>query len=105
MTYELWWYNTKNKYTNCCILWFNLNHNSAGIVYPVNAEDTKNCCSSLERQYSLPPIYCYAGNDKSVLNVFQTITVSTIIYKIIKLFFENLWMDINNINNLLYRWI
>ncbi|KAL5243648.1 hypothetical protein ACI65C_011058 [Semiaphis heraclei] len=54
---------------------------SNSIVYPVNAEDTKNCCSSLERQYSLPPIYCYAGNDKSVLNVFQTITVDLIIEK------------------------
>ncbi|XP_015373750.1 PREDICTED: nuclear envelope integral membrane protein 1 [Diuraphis noxia] len=54
---------------------------SNSIVYPINAEDTKNCCSLLERQYSLPPIYCYAGNDKSLLNVFQTITVDLIIEK------------------------
>ncbi|CAI6347603.1 unnamed protein product [Macrosiphum euphorbiae] len=51
------------------------------LVYPVNAEDTKNCCSLFERKYSLPPIYCYAGNDKSVLNIFQTITVDLIIEK------------------------
>ncbi|XP_025204616.1 nuclear envelope integral membrane protein 1 [Melanaphis sacchari] len=51
------------------------------IVYSVNAEDTKNCCSPSERTYSLPPIYCYAGNEKSVLNVFQTITVDLLIEK------------------------
>jgi len=62
----------------CYILTNYLININAGLVYPVNAEDTKNCCSLFERKYSLPPIYCYAGNDKSVLNVFQTITVSTI---------------------------
>lgn len=51
------------------------------LVYPVNAEDIKKCCSSIERTYSLPPIYCYAGNDKSILNIFQTITVDLIIEK------------------------
>jgi len=62
------------------------------MVYPINAGDTKNCCSSLERMYSLPPIYCYAGNEKSILNVFQTITVCYI-----KLYIEKLLMDINYI--------
>lgn len=45
------------------------------MVYQVNADDTKECCSSLEKNYLLPPIYCYSGNEKSVLNVFQTIEV------------------------------
>lgn len=46
-----------------------------GMVYRIDADDTKECCSSIERNYMLPPIYCYFGNEKSVLNVFQTVMV------------------------------
>lgn len=46
-----------------------------GIVYQVNADDTRQCCSLTEKHYLLPPIYCYPGNEKSALNVFQTVAV------------------------------
>lgn len=29
----------------------------------------------MEKQYALPPIYCYSGNEKRALNIFQTVTV------------------------------
>jgi len=51
------------------------------LVYQIKADDTKECCSAAERKYILPPIYCYPGNEKNLLNIFQTITVELIIDK------------------------
>lgn len=45
------------------------------MVYQINAGDTRECCSIKEKMYPVPPIYCYAGSEKSLLNVFQTIMV------------------------------
>ncbi|XP_025416716.1 nuclear envelope integral membrane protein 1a [Sipha flava] len=58
-----------------------INSKPNSIVYSVNADDSKECCSPNEKSYLLPPIYCYRGNEKSVLNVFQTITVDLTIGK------------------------
>lgn len=44
-------------------------------MYQVKADDIKECCSAIERRKPLPPIYCYSGNEKRIMHVFQTITV------------------------------
>ncbi|VVC24562.1 NEMP family [Cinara cedri] len=52
-----------------------------GKVYQVNADDAKICCSTEEKNQALPPIYCFPGSEKSLIYVFQTVTVDIIIGK------------------------
>lgn len=40
-----------------------------GVVYDVNAADTKVCYSQMEE--SIPSIYCYQDNEKSLLMSFK----------------------------------
>ncbi|XP_050434770.1 nuclear envelope integral membrane protein 1 [Adelges cooleyi] len=46
-----------------------------GLIYEINIGETRKCTIN-ERKYPLPPIYCYPGNDKTIVNVFQSITVN-----------------------------
>lgn len=72
-------YKLTNNVYNIIFYYITIKYIAIDLVYQVNADDTKECCSSEEKAYPLPPVYCYSGSEKSVLNVFQTITVCLII--------------------------
>lgn len=61
-----------------CTNRFNFNRNfiilNIGLAIQVNVNEVKECCSK-EINYPLTPIYCYGGNNKTILSVFQTIMV------------------------------
>ncbi|VVC24561.1 NEMP family [Cinara cedri] len=61
----------------------------------VNVDEIIECCSSKEKKYSLPPIYCYHSKTQSIFSIFQTIMVDLIIentdeFEVYKVFDQNL---------------
>ncbi|XP_050543417.1 nuclear envelope integral membrane protein 1 [Daktulosphaira vitifoliae] len=71
-----------DKYIYLFILLIILKDNSAqkqSKVYDISIGEIKKCCTAEDKTYPLPPMYCFRGSDKKILNIFQTIKVDLLI--------------------------